>query len=131
MLFKSVERSPSEFDYGGSVGKVGTVRRARLDDSSIARIQSLVDSGHHRLDMGGMPPDYGVQYRAAHEPPLLVVYAIDKTSEPNRGGNRVRLDAATTPISASITFPHSESSVEYVSPALDGVDLDLGDYADV
>lgn len=131
VLFKSLERGPSEFDYGGPVGVVGTVRRARLADASVAHIQSLVDSSDHRLDMEGSSPAGDARYRSADEPPLLVVYAVDPISEPNKGGNRVRLDAATTPISASVTFPRSESFVEYVSPVLDAVDLDLGDYSDV
>lgn len=130
VLFKSLKRAASEFDYGGPVGKVGTARRGRLPDASVAWIQSLVDSGDHRLDMGGGKPETPARYRAADEPPLIVLYAIDARSEPDPGSQRVALDAATEPISASITFPLSESSVEYVSPALPAAELDLGDYSD-
>ena len=134
VLFKSVGLgSSAQFDYGGDVGTVNTVRRARVKDSSIAYIQSLVDSGDHRLDVGDTKPPKGVNYRSAHEPPLLVVYAIDPVSTPLERGRRVALDAPTTPISMSITFPESESSVEYVAPALEATEWlamnsDLEDY---
>lgn len=132
VIFKSSGRSmANQFDYGGSVGIVGTVVRGRVANAGIAHIQSLVDSDDHRLDFDGAEPTDGARYRAAAEPPLLVVYAIDPRSEPRRGSNRVPLDAVTTPISASLVMPLSTTYVEYVAPAVARIEdstLDLGDH---
>lgn len=133
VAFKSLSKSSATpFDFGGDVGEVIPVNRARLKESSIAYIQSLVDSNDHRVDMGGNDPEGGARYRAASEPPLLTVYAIDSHSEPIREGNRAALNAQSTPISLSLAFPESSSSVDYVSPAVTTVDFepDLGDFGD-
>lgn len=135
VIYKSVSKgqSASPFDFGGDVGVVNTVTRARVEDSSVAYIQSLVDSNDHRMDIGADPDDT-VRYRSRHEPPLLIVYAIDPVSEPRRGSLRVRLDAPTTPVSVSLALPQSDSAVEYVSPVVTTVEEppqpDLGDYGD-
>src|SRR5207249_3491916 len=90
VAFKSLSKgSGSPFNFGGDVGEVLTVSRARVKDSSVAYIQSLVDSNDHRVDVGAIEPADGARYRAADEPPLLVVYAVDPASEPIREGNRV------------------------------------------
>src|SRR5690606_1104876 len=70
VIYKSVSKgqSASPFDFGGDVGVVNTVTRARVEDSSVAYIQSLVDSNDHRMDIGADPDDT-VRYRSRHEPP--------------------------------------------------------------
>lgn len=56
VLFKSIGTNAEPFDFGGAVGPVGPVRRARVAQLSIAYIGSLVDSDDHRLDQGGVEP---------------------------------------------------------------------------
>jgi len=133
VLFKSV-RSSTRFDYGGQVGEVGAVSRARLENNSVAYIGSLVDSGDHRLDVGSGDP-VGARYRSLGEPPLLVFYAIDRYSAPRRAGRRVPLDAPETPIAMSLALPYTGTR-DYVMPALaarttDPVPADLEDHANV
>lgn len=136
VLFKSNSLSnTSDFDFGGDVGRVSTVRRARAGHASVAYIGSLVDSGDHRLDLKGDPPSNGARYRSESEPPLLVVYAIDKKSPPKAGSNRVPLDAESTPLSVSFVLPKSNSFVEYVAPIVKEIDrstavIDMGVYDD-
>jgi hypothetical protein len=77
------------------------------------------------LDFGGQSPSDGAKYRAAGEPPLLVIYAIDKVSSPKKVGGRLPLNAPDTPISLSVTLPRSTSFVEYVAPAIARVDLSI------
>ncbi|MEQ1698539.1 MAG: Z1 domain-containing protein [Ilumatobacteraceae bacterium] len=135
VVFKSTtgERN-STFDFEGDVGKVGTVRRGRVKDASLALIQSVVDSSDHRIDMDGKGPAGDADYRATGEPPLLLVYAIDAVSTPKTGSKRVQLDAATTPISIALALPESTTFVQYVSPIVVDVEiqsaLDMGDYND-
>ena len=134
VIFKSSERgSQSSFDFGGDVGEVGTISRGRVKDVSLAFIQSLVDSNDHRLDFGGTGPSGDVLYRSLDEPPLMVVYAIDPVSAPKGNSARVALDASTTPISVSLTFPVSTTFVQYVTPLVAEIeasttDLDMGDH---
>jgi hypothetical protein len=135
VIFKSTSRdSGSVFDFGGDVGPVGTVTRGRVENASIALIQSLVDTGDHRLDMDGRPPTGEARYRSENEPPLIVIYAIDKDSKPTARSKRLALGAGSPPISFSLTRPRSSSFVEYVAPVvaeLESSALDLGDYRDV
>lgn len=134
VIFKSTARGQnSTFDFGGDVGAVGTVKRGRVAHASPALIQSLVDTGDHRLDMDGRPPAEGSKYRSEGEPPLLVIYAIDRISQPTGRSKRIALGANLDPISFSITMPYSSSFVEYVAPIvaeLEASALDLGDYED-
>jgi hypothetical protein len=136
VIFKSSNRRDvSEFDFGGDVGSVTTITRGRVKEASVARIQSLVDSGDHRLDVGGQAPIDGARYRSSGEPPLMVVYAIDRRSTPDAGSNRVALNATSEPISVSLTFPLSHSFVQYVAPVVADIDdstehLDMGNYHD-
>ncbi|MEP1123398.1 MAG: Z1 domain-containing protein [Ilumatobacter sp.] len=136
VVFKSSERgSKSDFEFGGDVGSVGTISRGRVKNTSLAFIQSLVDSNDHRLDFDGNPPAGGVLYRSSDEPPLMVVYAIDPVSTPKANSARVPLDASTTPISVSLTFPSSNTFVRYVTPLVaeieaSTVDIDMGDHQD-
>jgi hypothetical protein len=140
VLFKSLARGGSdEFDYGGNVGIVSPVVRARQATASVAYIGSLVDSGDHRLDAGGAPPEGEARFRASPEPPLMVVYAIDRVSSPARKGRtdngklpRAPLNAPSSPISVSMALPKT-SVPDYVMPAIRVVDnsraeLDLWDH---
>lgn len=135
VIFKSVQpsTSPSQFDFGGDVGVVNTVTRSRVRDSSLAYIRSLVASNDHRMDVAPDPAG-GARYRGRDEPPLLTVYAIDPDSEPRSDEHRIRLGASTTPISLSLALPQSDSTVDYVSPAIASLEEpaqpDLGDYGD-
>ena len=134
VIFKSNSLgNTSTFDFGGDVGEVSTIRRSRLGHASVALIGSLVDSGDHRLDFEGQAPGDGARYRSSSEPPLLIVYAIDKVSAPTGRRNRVALDAPTTPLSLSLVLPSSSSFVEYVAPVVRDVEestlaQDMGAY---
>jgi len=134
VIFKSTARnSNSIFDFGGDVGKVGTITRGRVAQASPALIQSLVDSGDHRLDMGGRPTFGDIRYRSEDEPPLIVIYAIDRLSQPKGHSRRVPLEANLDPISFSLTLPRSTSFVEYVTPLVAELEFskpDLEDYRD-
>ena len=134
VIFKSTARDRgTTFDFAGDVGVVGTVKRGRVKHASTALIQSLVDTGDHRLDMDGQPPAPEAHYRSEEEPPLMVIYAIDKVSQPTGRSNRLSLDASSTPISFSLAMPLSASFVEYVAPIVVELEtsvLDLGDYRD-
>jgi len=135
VIFKSVQEntSPSRFDFGGDVGSVNTVTRSRVKESSVAYIRSLVASNDHRMDVGSDPAG-GARYRGRDELPLLVVYAIDPDSEPRDDEHRIMLGAPTTPISISLALPQSDSTVDYVTPAIVSLEVsaqpDLGDYGD-
>lgn len=115
--FKSLGRTSSDrFDHGGVVGAVNPVVRAREDSTPAAYIGSIVDSKDHRVDRAGVELEAGVHYRNPDEPPLLVIYAVDPTSPPMSGSNRVPLNAPTHPISIAIALPGTETAVEYVKP---------------
>lgn len=116
VLFKFNPIGPSEFDLGSNVGTVRTVSRARKIDASVAYISSVIETADFRLDVGSSEPVKPAQYRAAGEPPMLVVYCIDPVSTPR--GNRVALNAPSTPISFGLALPKSESFVEYVAPRI-------------
>lgn len=132
VLFKSLDGGDSAvFDFGGAVGNVKTVRRSREAHVDVAFINSLVDSGDHRLDMGRQAPTGEAFYRSEDEPPLLMVYAIDPTSAP-RNGARAPLDATVAPISFALVLPKSMSTVNYIAPIVAELDEapDLGDFHD-
>lgn len=133
VLFKSTQSGPSEFDYGGSIGTVRTVKRSRKEHTE-AEIGSIRDPNDEVLDLDGRPAPKGIKYRSSSEPPLMVIYAIDKVSAPARGShNRRPLDAELTPISLALILPKSNTSVQYVRPVLSEIEftaanLDTGDY---
>jgi hypothetical protein len=131
VIFKSTSRAPgSNFDYGGDVGQVGLVKRGRVKDASLAFIQSLVDTGDHRLDMNGHGLSGKDQYRAEGEPPLIVIYAIDKNSETTARSRREPLNASSHLISFSLALPRSSSFVEYVAPIVTELDTYVPDLED-
>jgi hypothetical protein len=135
VIFKSNSlKNTSTFDFGGDVGEVATIKRSRIKHASIALIGSLVDSEDHRMDCDGAEPIGGARYRSSSEPPLLIIYAIDKVSEPSSRRDRVALNAETTPLSISLVLPQSNSFVEYVAPVVKEIDQstttqDMGVYA--
>lgn len=115
VMFKSnSQRGTDTFNFGGTVGTVQTVRRAKTAGLPDAHIGGLVHSGDHRADLGFEPSS--ARYRDAHEPPLLMVYAIDSMSRPN--GNRIPLGLEDNPIGIAIAMPRNEQFVEYLQPAL-------------
>ena len=134
VLFKSLDGDKnSEFDFGGGVGSVETVVRSRLSVLEVAFINSVVQPEDMRIDCGGSPAADHARYRSINEPPLLVVYAIDPTSEPRANSARSALNATTTPISFAVDFPTSSSTVEYIVPIVVDTDEspDLGDFQHV
>lgn len=135
VLFKSNNIRPSTFDFQAGVGEVNTVRRS-LKQHTSGEIGSVRDSKDHRRDLDGSPVPDGIRYRASSECPLVVIYAIDPTSQPaNHEAGRVALNAHTTPITLALFLPKSETYVQYVAPVVTDIDrsaahLDLGDYED-
>jgi len=137
VLFKSLTNSASTHDFGGQVGTVNTVSRAREDGPSIAFIGSVVDPSDFRIDVGELSHFSGAKYRASEEPPLLVIYTIDPQSPPRSGeSGRVALAAELAPISFGLALPRSTSTVQYVSPNIRVVDMgssvdDCGDFDEI
>lgn len=134
VILKSVDTSSAPVNLGGPDGWVTPVTRAQVRGTN-GYIRSLVDSSDHRVDVGGQPPSGHARYRASDEPPLLTLYAIDPTSKPQRKGNREPLNATSPPVSLSLAFPESDSTVDYVSPAINAIEpipseMDLGDHYD-
>ena len=135
IMFKSNQRSGTEtFDFSGNVGEVQTIERSKIKDLPDAYIGSLIDSDDHRSDFKkARPVDRQAKYRGQDEPPLLVVYAIDRKSEGRGGKDRVPLKATSPPLSVSVTLPRNETYVEYVKPRLQNEEdyevPDLGEFA--
>lgn len=120
VVFKSLHDrdSRSTHDFGGDVGSVNTVTRSRIDQASMALIQGLRASDDHRLDVGSPEPSDGSRFRGIDEPPLLVMYALDPEGPPKARSRRVTLSAPSTPVSVVLAMPRSETSVEYIRPAV-------------
>lgn len=117
VVFKSVSTKNQPFEVGGPVGDVVPVIRAQKDGPSKGYINSVVDTSDHRADLGTEPAG-GARYRGKGEPPLLTLYAIDPTSNPQRKGHRVALGLDTHPVSLAIALPESETNVDFVSPVV-------------
>lgn len=120
VVFKSLKTSEhrSTHDFGGDVGEVNTAVRSSQNNKSPGLIGGLRDSGDHRLDFRGEDPVGDAENRASHEPPLLVIYALDRMGAPKSNSGRVALNAPLTPISAVLAMPRSTSSSDYVRPAV-------------
>lgn len=119
----SRSRAPSTIDLGGSVGKVGTVFRSRLDDGiDGARLGTVTDTNDHRIDTGSEP--VAARRRDRTENPLLLIYPIDRTSAPtsedggSKGYDRVALDAPEDVLGVAVCMPFSPRTdgVGYVQP---------------
>ena len=100
----------------GTAGMVQAVTRARLADSpSVADIKALMSKRDLLFDCGAdVPNDAGwgelkaKRIEAVGHVPLLLLYPIDRTSEPKRQNEvRVPLDAAFDVLGLGIVFPGS------------------------
>ena len=100
----------------GSVGVVSTVRRARLKDSgSVADIKALMSKRDLLFDCnddvqedGGWEDLKAARLASIGQLPLLLLYPIDKISEPERPSNvRAPLDALHDVMGFGLVFPGS------------------------
>lgn len=118
----------------GPIGRVRTVNRARLKDAgSSADIKALMSKGDVRFDC---PPDLetagsweDVKDRRLEEVgqvPLLLLYAIDRNSEPKRQSKvREPLDAVHDVLGFGIVFPGSiTEGANFVSVDLQTISAD-------
>ena len=110
------ERGTDSDDPLGAAGTVKMVNRARLaDSSSVADIKALMSKRDLLFDCTRpMPNDPGWEalkvgrIEAIGHVPLLLLYPIDRISEPRRASNvRVSLNAALDVIGYGIVFPGS------------------------
>ncbi|MEE8600785.1 Z1 domain-containing protein [Euzebya tangerina] len=106
VVLRSVGGSPSTFDLGESVGEIGTVVRSKVDNGLAggAYIQTLLDKGDAVIDLRSPRSD---GKRDQGDPPLLLIYCIDGTSSPQRGG-RAKLGATMTVPAVGLSFPVSD-----------------------
>lgn len=112
----------------GIAGTVRAVTRARLADSaSVADIKALMSKRDVLFDCGGTGPKEGgwnelkaARVDAVGDVPLLLLYPIDRASEPQRNSPvRVPLDAAFDVLGYGIVFPGSVTEgANYVSVEL-------------
>jgi hypothetical protein len=96
----------------GPLGQVRLVQRSRLDvDGSFADIKALmskqdilIDAEHRPEKLQGATWE---DFKACRPPvPLLLLYAIDRNSQPRKtGGNRVELGAVDDLLGIGIVFP--------------------------
>jgi hypothetical protein len=110
-------RGNSSQESLGDVGRVRMVRRAKLKDSgSVADIKALMSKNDLLFDckkgLSEAADDWeklkAARLRDVGEIPLLLLYPIDRVSEPERKGrNRVALDAAGDVLGVGLVFPGS------------------------
>jgi len=114
-IVESTGGPESEFDLG-TVGRVRTVRRARLDDTGpIADIKALMSKRDILFDCANEVEPAGswddlkrARLKALGQVPLLLLYPIERRSEPERPSkNRVPLDAAHDVLGFGLVFPGS------------------------
>ncbi|MCA1832555.1 MAG: Z1 domain-containing protein [Actinobacteria bacterium] len=126
-----------EFDFGGGI-IVPTVVRAKLEQTppSAADIKTLMSRKDATLDLdvpeGPLTEDDIRAARRAQLPRhgLLVLYPIDRISQPARKKNqrRERLDAVDDPVGVGLVFPQpeGEDAIAYVSADLSKVTPAIG-----
>ena len=112
----------------GTAGTVRAVTRAKLADSpSVADIKALMSKRDLLFDcIGDAPRDGGwgelkaARIEAVGHVPLLLLYPIDRVSEPRRQtGVRIPLDAAFDVLGLGIVFPGSTTEgADFVSVEL-------------
>lgn len=111
----------------GSAGDVRLVNRSKLDDSGDADIKALMSRQDILADCLGAAPDdknwdelKKTRKGLVGETPLLLLYAIDKDSEPRKQGtSRRKLNADHDVLAYGIVFPGSiTESGSYVSVEL-------------
>ena len=122
----------------GTAGEIGLVTRSRLEAShEVADIKALMSKNDIKLDCsdavkagGGWEALKEARLEALGQVPLLLLYAIDKNSQPARffpGKPRVRvsLDASFDTLGYGIVFPGSVTEESrYVSVDLEPVSAD-------
>jgi hypothetical protein len=110
-----VGRADYSADRLGSAGHVAMVRRAKLKDSGrVADIKALMSKRDILFDCTATGDDGGWEDLKAErinyvgQRPLLLIYPIDRRSEPERPSKvRVPLDAAYDVIGIGLVFPGS------------------------
>jgi hypothetical protein len=124
------------FDFGSGVS-VRRVVRARLDipESDFADIKTLMSRRDAAIDLagdiGGLSEEQ-IRFKRRQELPrtgLLVLYPIDKRSEPpRRQASRRPLDAAEDAIGVGMVFPQPQgqdsSVVDWISADLSRIDIE-------
>ncbi len=114
-IVESARGPASETDLG-TVGRVRTVRRARLKDTGpIADIKALMSKRDILFDCEDSVTEEGkwhslkaARLDAVGQVPLLLLYPIEKHSEPERESRvRVPLDAAHDVLGIGLVFPGS------------------------
>lgn len=128
---------PGEFDFGAGV-TVPTVARAKLEQTppSAADIKTLMSRRDAALDLDvpkGQLSEDGIRAARRAQLPahgLLVLYPIDRTSEPapKKNQRREQLDALDDPVGVGLVFPQPEGddAVAYVSADLSKVAPAIG-----
>jgi hypothetical protein len=124
----------------GRLGHVQTVRRSALKGGGDeACVKALMSRRDLLVDFNGDPealPDTWDAYKAAREslgqPPLVLLYPIEKESTPKPGTDtRVALDAARDVLGMAVVFPGLHATAQiYVSAPLapdDAVETPEGD----
>lgn len=136
-IVTSSEAGTSERELG-TLGNVGTLRRSKLKspDEGPANIKALMSRRDIMMDCPGLEFDSrskwkdlkGLRRERIGDRPLLLIYPIDRTSEPKRvDGERVALDAVSDQIGIGIVFPGSTAG----SGGYWHVDLDPEDPEDL
>ncbi|TVR04915.1 MAG: beta-1,4-mannanase, partial [Deltaproteobacteria bacterium] len=116
----------------GPLKELRTVRRARLnEDGDVADIKALMSKQDVLHDVVHGNPDKQQSWEALKharrellgEVPLLLLYPINRQSEPERGGkSRVALDAVHDVLGFGVVFPGTKTEGgDYVSVELEGV----------
>ena len=132
----------ADFSFSDTV-RVGRVTRARLDTSSVVDIKTLMSRKDAAIDLVDVPTGsneatiFDERRRQLPDHGLLVLYAIDKVSEPapRKNQTRVPLNAPEDVIGVGLVFPPprgDDSEVTgYVAADLSGVYIEEEDLSAV
>lgn len=127
-VITSSEGTPTDADLG-PLGRVGTVRRAKLADTGtvFADIKALMSKRDILIDSEDRSFEKGEKWEALKlrrpQVPLLLLYPINKVSKPKPGSKtRVALNAVGDLLGIGIVFPGEEDRAgNYFSVQLDSV----------
>ncbi|WP_062467272.1 Z1 domain-containing protein [Demequina maris] len=134
------DENPFEFTEGVSVGRVV---RARLDTTSVVDIKTLMSRRDAAVDLAGVPANanetaiFAARADQLPDHGLLVLYAIDRVSNPAPRKNQARLplNANEDVVGVGLVFPPprgGDSEVSgYVSADLTGVYIEEEDTSSV
>lgn len=127
-VITSSEGAPADAELG-PLGRIGTVRRARLADTKtvFADIKALMSKRDILIDTGDRSFKKGEKWEALKlrrpSVPLLLLYPINKVSEPKPGSKtRTALNAVGDLLGIGMVFPGEEDRAgNYFSVQLDTV----------